>query len=405
MSHTGKTAPPVRLSVADIRLRQMIAHIPDIFEFKTLLYIGARTDRFLFGADFAQHGYHITVVEVFKENVDFLTRNVDFVQDVAHLDIRHLSQDELRKRKFDVVMWYHGPEHVLSGELLSLLPLLEDMTNRHLVLACPWGEYPQDALYGNPYEVHQHAYYPQFFSKLHFQVDTLGREDVPGSNILAWKTLWNGQWFIPPTTPTLRPIPHQHTENPYFYYYHINQYAGQEEFVKLEKWIKRFCHQFDLPPHDITDHACSFYANEERDIKKVFKFYHYFYHQKMLGPGGVFRLAVTNRLAGKYNEAQTCFQQLIDQPHAQTLKQSAHYELGIVYLFREQFQRAVDNFNLALAPDLAQTIPLYRIYFRMAQAHYRLNRHDEARQYLTQCLQQCPNHNDAQSLLQSLHSI
>jgi len=166
---------------------QLKRNIPDIYNYQSMAYVGARNRGFLFGQEFFDAGYKITVIEAFDKNVNYL-KSIDIVDRVVHLDILKLAASKVIDEQFDVVMWIHGPEHVVTDDFIKVLPSLEKITRKHLILMCPWGRYEQDAIYGNPYEVHKEAYYPEFFSKLGFSFETLGQKDVEGSNLMSWKS-------------------------------------------------------------------------------------------------------------------------------------------------------------------------------------------------------------------------
>jgi hypothetical protein len=56
-----------------------------------------------------------------------------------------------------------------------------------VVLASPWGTYPQGAHGGNPAETHLWSVTPRDFEAFGYQTRTDGAADVPGSEIVAWK--------------------------------------------------------------------------------------------------------------------------------------------------------------------------------------------------------------------------
>jgi len=102
-------------------------------------------------------------------------------------DVRKL--DEYFVNKFDVVMWWHGPEHLQKDELSDALMKCYKTSNIMSVVACPWGVYKQGVVAGNPYERHLSYLYPEFFHELGWNTDTIGTKDCEGSNLLAWKVV------------------------------------------------------------------------------------------------------------------------------------------------------------------------------------------------------------------------
>jgi len=164
---------------------------PDLFEpykYKTVLYVGAKSSHFRFGQEFRNAKYEISILEPFKPNVDYL-KTVPWLTEVFEGDIRDLSVFIEKKQKFDIVFWWHGPEHISEQELMSVLPNLEKICNHKVVLGCPWGEYPQDAIGGNPYEVHVSALSYDVFEEFGYNVECLGTKNVPGSHITSVKNI------------------------------------------------------------------------------------------------------------------------------------------------------------------------------------------------------------------------
>ena len=159
---------------------------PDLFDYTSVLYIGARSNRFHFGKDFAKKDYEITVMEAYKPNVEALL-GVPFVQEVIEADVRQVH--ELTLKSFDVIFWWHGPEHVTHDELLRTIPHLENLCIKILVLGCPWRKYAQGAVGGNPFERHLEDYDYDVFESLGFEVECLGERDKGGSNITSVKRM------------------------------------------------------------------------------------------------------------------------------------------------------------------------------------------------------------------------
>ncbi|MDT9196034.1 MULTISPECIES: hypothetical protein [unclassified Limnospira] len=151
---------------------------------KTLLYVGARTDRFDYGKELREAGYKITILEIFDKNVDFL-RNISWLEEVILGDVRTWKSHQT----YDVVFWWHGPEHIDKKELKPTLSKLEDLAREAVILGCPWGDYPQGHSYGNEHEEHVSAYDGNDFADLGYQVECLLKKDVRGSNITSVKLL------------------------------------------------------------------------------------------------------------------------------------------------------------------------------------------------------------------------
>jgi len=166
------------------RQRSILKLAPDIFKHKTVLYVGARTDRFDFGKNFKVKGFEIDVLEIFPDNVEYL-KKIKWLRNVILGDVRNPPMDV----KYDVVFWWHGCEHIKKEELKPTLEKLERIATKLVVLGCPYGIYRQDALHGNPYERHISAYEPKDFEELGYNTDIIGTKNVRGSNITAVKKL------------------------------------------------------------------------------------------------------------------------------------------------------------------------------------------------------------------------
>ena len=149
---------------------------------------GARTNRFHYGKEFIEAGYEVTILEPYGPNVAHL-RTLPGIHNVIQGDVRDLSVFIEKDETFDVVFWWHGPEHVIESDLRNVLPELEKICNHLVVLGCPWGDFPQGSLYNNPFERHVGSYEHQIFEEFGYDVECLGLKDVPGSNITSIKRL------------------------------------------------------------------------------------------------------------------------------------------------------------------------------------------------------------------------
>ena len=170
---------------------QMSQHLPQLFEgqsHRSVLYVGANKKRQHFLDWFEKAGYsRIVVLEAFAENAEFLKAEISGRTpglEVVHGDIR--DKDVIPGDVFDVVFFWHGIEHILEDKIASVLERLEAIS-KVVVLGCPHGIYDQGPEYGNPYEEHLSAVYPQFLENLGYTTDVIGKTDERGSNILAWK--------------------------------------------------------------------------------------------------------------------------------------------------------------------------------------------------------------------------
>lgn len=166
------------------RTASLIRLYPSIFQNKKVLYVGAREDRFDYSEEFIKGNSKITVLEIYPENVKKL-KQLSWLESVIEGDICTYTDLE----KYDLIFWWHGPEHVTEQELKKVLPSLETIANEAVVLGCPWGYFPQDDIYGNMHEKHiSHLDYT-IFEEFGYAVECLGRKDVHGSNITAVKII------------------------------------------------------------------------------------------------------------------------------------------------------------------------------------------------------------------------
>lgn len=94
-------------------------------------------------------------------------------------DYAHESSDE-----WDVILWWHGPEHVekikAESTILRLLPRCGQ-----LIVGTPWGDHPQGEVAGNPYERHASTWEPDDYRAL--GLHATGLADREPGHITAWK--------------------------------------------------------------------------------------------------------------------------------------------------------------------------------------------------------------------------
>ncbi len=154
---------------------------PDLYKYDSVLYIGARPDRYDYMDVFARLQYKVTVIEPFAENYLWL-RTLPWIDEVIRMEVQELIFWE---EKYDVVFWWHGPEHVEEDELHGIVKELEKTANKMVVMGCPWGKVPQGAIFHNPYEKHLWDVTPEHFDG--YDVECLGMVNKSGSNITAVK--------------------------------------------------------------------------------------------------------------------------------------------------------------------------------------------------------------------------
>ena len=158
------------------RTASLMRLIPGLFDMDCL-YVGARVDRMDYYKDFKKQP---TIIEAWEPNVHHLN-GLDY--NVLLGDI--VTFEFLSFEKYEVVMWWHGPEHIKHEELQPTLEKIEKVATKAVVLGCPWRGVEQGEIHNNPYEKHlSFLDYEDFES---YQVECLGNIDDKGSNITAVK--------------------------------------------------------------------------------------------------------------------------------------------------------------------------------------------------------------------------
>lgn len=168
------------------RKTQLLGSVPGLLGSRSLLYVGANVERMEMLDLFIAKKRRITVLEAWAPNVDALRRWNESRRVIAEIlegDVRALDAE----KRYDIVMWWHGPEHISAEELDATLERVERAARRYVVLAAPFGNVPQGATGGNPHERHLAAYLPETFIVRGYEVNTIGKIDWLGSNLLAWK--------------------------------------------------------------------------------------------------------------------------------------------------------------------------------------------------------------------------
>lgn len=169
--------------VKDKRSENLLSLVPDIFRHKSVLYIGARPDRTDFLQNFINAEYEISILEIYKPNVEYFKNDSVFTE-VIEGDVKDFKTD----KKYDVIFWWHGPEHVEEEKIDYTLKKLESISNHLVVLGCPWGNVVQgDEYEDNPNEKHINFIKTGYLEKFGYNVIYFGLENNSGSSIIAVK--------------------------------------------------------------------------------------------------------------------------------------------------------------------------------------------------------------------------
>lgn len=152
----------------------------------TLLYIGANPEMHTALEMLHQAGHRITVLEIWPDYVQALRQPPlsAWVDEVVTGDARYVDR-LLGGRQFDVVFWFHGPEHIRREEFEPLMTRLEARAERLVVLGAPWGNTLGQG--PKPYDHHISFYYARDWEALGYEVRTIPPMDAHMGHMLGWK--------------------------------------------------------------------------------------------------------------------------------------------------------------------------------------------------------------------------
>lgn len=175
------------------RKKQILSNIKDLKNYKTLLYVGAHPDRIEMIDIFYDLGYEIDVLEIWEPNVkDLIELNEKYhiFRDIIWGDIMDdIWRGSSTGEPYDIVMFWHGPEHIKREQLPKLILNLESYAKHYVIMAAPIGRYKQGPIDGNPYETHETFLHPHDFEEFGYSVDCLRKKKPRGSNMVLWKKL------------------------------------------------------------------------------------------------------------------------------------------------------------------------------------------------------------------------
>ena len=162
-------------------INAIMAADPDVIRKPTCLYIGARpVDGLNLVPELRRAGYLLTILEAWEPNVQRLKGELEDDETILHGDVRKWEPPH----PFDLVMWWHGPEHVKPAELD---PVVRKMTKwgKKVILGMPWGHQIQGAKDGNPHEPHVWDCEPEWFANRGYCTVTVGKKNILGGQIVA----------------------------------------------------------------------------------------------------------------------------------------------------------------------------------------------------------------------------
>lgn len=172
--------------------KKHIRMIPDIFDYETMLYIGANPRRIELADMFYLKGYEIDVLEIWEPNQKALlewNKKWKIFRTIFLGDVRLIERIAWPDNKWDIILFWHGPEHLPKMDVAPMLEKLEQFANHLVILGCPRGEYEQDPVDGNPHERHECFLYEEDFHALGYCTATVRPKKPRGSNITAWKRI------------------------------------------------------------------------------------------------------------------------------------------------------------------------------------------------------------------------
>ena len=161
-----------------------LATKPELFHRRSCLYIGAHSGKGLsFLNELRYAGFLVTIVEAWEKNVKEIMPLLENGEEIVHADIRTWESP----RKYDLVFWWHGPEHVSLKDAGEILERLKDIANEKVVVGAPWGSAPQGEAYGNPFERHESSITVDFLEEHGYEVATFGKKDkIENGQIMGW---------------------------------------------------------------------------------------------------------------------------------------------------------------------------------------------------------------------------
>jgi hypothetical protein len=138
---------------------------------KTVLQCGARPGvgwKKIF-EKFQVNGYDtFHVLEIHQPNVKWLREQNNLsLPLVVHGDIRKIDTYTELLPTYDIVIFWHGIEHIQKKELYSTLVKVMEKTNC-FIAGCPWGKWVQGAIKANPHEKHISHWYPEELEQFGF---------------------------------------------------------------------------------------------------------------------------------------------------------------------------------------------------------------------------------------------
>jgi len=114
----------------------------------------------------SRQGFQVTVLEAFPANIENVRSKMPDWRFI-HMDCADMPghDSELHIGRYDIIWWYHGPEHLAKEVGMGLFKFFKRRA-RFVISSMPHGAYEQKELNGNPYEKHASAWRGEDFQGL-----------------------------------------------------------------------------------------------------------------------------------------------------------------------------------------------------------------------------------------------
>lgn len=143
----------------------------ELTDCRSILNIGYRHDSDQTILDWASAtGRTFDVLEIYTPNCEYLKSNKK-ISAIYNLGAHQIASLE---KKWDAIIWLHGPEHVKWEEFLNMRSDIESCANDLVIYQAPEGEFPQEDIYGNVYERHVSTLREKMFADLGYKTNNFG---------------------------------------------------------------------------------------------------------------------------------------------------------------------------------------------------------------------------------------
>lgn len=182
----------VRPGSVPLRFWHLMASVPDFLDYSSVLYVGGNRTRLQLVHELWWAGSDIDIVEIWAAYVRELRRGQKkraYFSRIMQGDVRALAE-AIGDRKYELVVWWHGPEHVDRHDLPRALACLEAAATHLCVVGCPHGRCGQGVTKdGNVYQRHRTHWLPTDFEEIGWKAATLRPDPGMDSHLIGWKRI------------------------------------------------------------------------------------------------------------------------------------------------------------------------------------------------------------------------